>query len=601
MTTKLGVFTVMDSPESFLELYQDKKLKSHADFEKHIDNKIKAQIEFLRINGKGEDLKLNASKTLHFLLNVLQIRLLKSTDDCGQSLSVPYIKDYDNSNGLLYKPLNIDEWINHLATYDEIIFTNNLDNIKKTINSQLATLKVDLYKANHPGIDIDYLNLAPKHIILLDNAVIDIKNHTIKHDLSDYTEYQFIHKTSVPLVFRDQLNETLKFYDTVFKRVMDDWSSNDIENLIFLYQLLFSSFDGNGRESYIFLEGTGGNGKSAFLNICQYLAGKQYTVRLNIDQLDDDGALKPLNESIKLVVGHEAPTDTKISKKTISRFKQLATGEGFQIPVKYKDNQICLCFGLKIQNTNTEISIFENSTAIKRRLISFPWTNVNFSKLTKDDLGFNLDELIGTDRLPGNPDFYSVVLLNLLENYTDFESFTVPTSASTKTKEMLDNADQVYMFFKELVEQDLVPFKVQPLNDLYERYKYWSKLNGSKTMKMIPFSRRLIKVAEEFGYTMSDKRSSIKSLEKNNDFNFKAINELFYNDGLRVSENNRSALLINSNPKITDETYKVFKAEIQDPEFHDNKKELTDCELIMFKMLILKGNHFAQLLSDLYL
>ena len=47
MTTKLGVFTVMDSPESFLELYQDKKLKSHADFEKHIDNKIKAQIEFL--------------------------------------------------------------------------------------------------------------------------------------------------------------------------------------------------------------------------------------------------------------------------------------------------------------------------------------------------------------------------------------------------------------------------------------------------------------------------------------------------------------------------------------------------------------------------
>ena len=45
MATKLGVFTVEDSPESYLELYQDKKLKSHADFEKHIDNKIKAQIE----------------------------------------------------------------------------------------------------------------------------------------------------------------------------------------------------------------------------------------------------------------------------------------------------------------------------------------------------------------------------------------------------------------------------------------------------------------------------------------------------------------------------------------------------------------------------
>lgn len=85
----------------------------------------------MKFDGKGEDLKLNASKTLHFLLNVLQICLLKSTDDCGQSLSVPYIKDYDNSNGLLYKPLNIDEWINHSATYDEIIFTNNLDNIKK--------------------------------------------------------------------------------------------------------------------------------------------------------------------------------------------------------------------------------------------------------------------------------------------------------------------------------------------------------------------------------------------------------------------------------------------------------------------------------------
>lgn len=92
----------------------------------------------MKFDGKGEDLKLNASKTLHFLLNVLQIRLLKSTDDCGQSLSVPYIKDYDNSNGLLYKPLNIDEWINHLATYDEIIFTNNLDNIKKK-NNQLST------------------------------------------------------------------------------------------------------------------------------------------------------------------------------------------------------------------------------------------------------------------------------------------------------------------------------------------------------------------------------------------------------------------------------------------------------------------------------
>lgn len=39
MTQKLGIFTVEDSPESYLELYQDKKLKSHADFEKDIFNK----------------------------------------------------------------------------------------------------------------------------------------------------------------------------------------------------------------------------------------------------------------------------------------------------------------------------------------------------------------------------------------------------------------------------------------------------------------------------------------------------------------------------------------------------------------------------------
>ena len=511
-----------------------------------------------------------------------------------ETIFTPYCVDYDHGNGLLYKVFNTDEWIDHLFSYKDFEANATIDNLKRTVKSQIRTLKLVIYKNNNPTVDIDYLNLPPKHLVLLNNAVIDLKEHIIYHDSSKFEQYHFIYKTPITYIPRKNLSKNDKFYDSVFKKIMNDWSSNNEENLDFLYQLLTAAFDGNGRKSYVFLEGPGGNGKSTFLNMCQYLAGDIYTVRLNINQLDDDGSLKSLDERIKLVVGHDAPTDAKLSKKILGRFKQLTTGEGFQIPVKYQDNQICLCFGLKIQNTNTEISIFENSDAMERRLISFQWTNQNFSKLNKLSTGFNLDELIGTDQYKGEDHFYSIVLLNILENYKDFDEFIIPKSAKEKTLNMLNNADQVYMFFNELHEQDQLIFEYEPINFLYERYKFWSKQNGTQTLQSNQFSKRLIKVAEKFGYTYDVlKKYYINKLIKSNQTNPNFINYYFYNDKLDINLQQRTRCLIKKEPLITQQSLDEMAKFIDVENVELLIDDFTESQIVMSQYLAFLDNPFA--------
>lgn len=584
--------------DSFNTTYQHELFKSNDEFYLYVDNEIKKEFQARLIYNNGKMPKFTTGEVTTLLFKIFKIRLLK-TNTKDESIFTPYCIDYDHGNGLLYKIFNTDEWIDHLYSYKDFVANTTIDNLKRTVKSQIRTLKVVIYKKNNPYIDIDYLNLPPKHLVLLNNAIIDLNEHIIYQDSSKFNQYHFIHKTPITYIPRRNLSKNGKFYDTVFKKIMNDWSSNDVENLNFLYQLLTASFDGNGRKSYVFLEGSGGNGKSTFLNMCQYLAGDNYTVRLNINQLDDDGSLKSLDERIKLIVGHDAPTDAKLSKKILGRFKQLTTGEGFQIPVKYQDNQICVCFGLKIQNTNTEISIFENSDAMERRLISFQWTNENFSKLNKSTTGFNLDELIGTDQYKGDDDFYSIVLLNILENYKDFDEFIIPKSTKEKTLNMLNNSDQVYMFFSELYEQDQLIFEYEPINFLYERYKIWSKQNGTQTLQSNQFSKRLIKVAERFGYSYDPlKKYSVNKLIKLNLANPNFINYQFYNDRLNILTNQRVRCLIKTDSLINQINLEETKEFIDVDNVEKIIDRLTENQIIIIQYLAFLGNPFAMIIND---
>ena len=83
------------------------------------------------------------------------------------------------------------------------------------------------------------------------------------------------------------------------------------------------------------------------------MASKKYTVKLNLQDYLNDNKIGLIDETTKLLVGHDLATGAKLSSALNSRFKELITNEAFMVDVKYKNAKFVQSRSLKIQSTNT--------------------------------------------------------------------------------------------------------------------------------------------------------------------------------------------------------------------------------------------------------
>ena len=458
-----------------------------------------------------------------------------------------WTKDYDDTLGM-YVEANIDELTNII--YEELQL-RNFNAIISHVNARLSKMSPYMYK-------FELLNEPEEELILTNNGLLNTKTYNFTTNQKTIARYDFVSKLDYRILHPSQVDETM--YE-INNRIFSDWADHDDKKLLYLKQVGLAVLDGNGRGVYHIIIASGGNGKSSFLNILEKLAGNYY-VRLNMEEISDDNKLIKLNNTTKLILGHELETKSKFASNTISRLKQLISGDYIKINVKYKDARDVCNTGVKIQATNTLPKIFENTEAIMRRIKIFEWSDINYSKLdTKLDLHGMIQK----------PEFIEATLALLFTGTEVFEEFVQIDSVDRATQGVVNDSDQVYQFLEWLQSSGLL-VGTYTTSIFYEMYKYWNKVeNGNiKPLKKRELTERLKRI--NFDINISSENIRLSSLS-DKDINIDVLNKYFFNNEIKYSRYAMSNKITCSNT-ISDEDIETFKDRMLESDSINEYKDL---------------------------
>lgn len=554
---------------------------SERELNRHFMDLVNKEVQARQLLNKGKTPQFTNNEILKMLVQYLKLKVKVEKSRTGDSFNMLMVLDTDNPAGV-WKPFNLEKYITLISMAIEI------KDVKKTI----ADIALRAMHIDPDFFDIEEIKEPPKEIILAPNCVVNLKTMEQYNSRDGFGEYDFLQSLKfnvLPLKYVDRMMLEIT------RRIHNDWTQGDKDAQTYLKQLEFSSIEGNGRKVYNVLKGDGGNGKSTFLNILENLANPEYAVKLDMQDLMRDNSLKDILPTTKIVLGHDMSTNSKVNSTMLSRFKEFTQGEGFQIEVKYKPNQLCYTNGLKIQNTNSDIAFFENSRAIKRRLIVFNWTDQDFSKLTTDDSEFNLEDLVN-----GNSDkskrFYEALIADMFSEMEYFDKFITIQSSVEYTENMIANADQVYAFMNYLKDQDLLVFNKIPVTILYQMYVLWMKSEnpGSSPLKRRGFTDRVMKLASQFGYVYDSERTRLSSIPLL-DFNAEFLNAMYFDNNINYNRYEMTTTLSKKSNGITSVDVKNFKKRMSELTSNDS---FTTKEMLIIRHLKAKGNIEAAALID---
>ena len=494
----------------------------------------------------------------------------------GSKFQISYwMRDYDNTLNL-FKPAEIDSVINVINSVFEI---SNFSSLITNVNKTLTTVV--------PGFNgFELLKSPPKEILLMKNGVLNTKTFEFSTNINEFGEFDFISKINFRMLDPDQ---TDLYYYNLANKLLNDWMDGNIEKVKYLKQLGISVIDGNGRDVYNIIIGPGGNGKSVYLNILSKLASG-YDVNLDIQDLTDDNKLIELDESTKLIVGHELATNLKLSQNSISRMKQIATADPFKANVKFKDARTIVTNAVKIQATNTLPKIFENNDAILRRIKIITWTVTNFTKLETE---LPLDDIIQRD------EFMEAFISLIFTDTEPFTKFMTIESIERDSREAVSNADQVNLFLEWMDDQGFLLGKI-PTTILYEQYKIWNMQEnpGSSPLKNREFIDRAKKLSAQFNMIYNDKQQTISSLKKN-EFNAEVLNHYYFNNQIKYNKY-ATIRLFECTDVISKDDIKEIKQKLVDCTL-DEHTDLNFKTIMIIEYLVSKNNSDAIAFKELYI
>lgn len=458
-----------------------------------------------------------------------------------------WTKDYDDTLGM-YVEANIDELTNII--YEELQL-KNFNAIISHVNARLSKMSPYMHK-------FELLNEPEEELILTNNGLLNTKTYNFTTNQKTIAQFDFVSKLDYRILHPSQVDETM--YE-INNRIFSDWADHDDKKLLYLKQVGLAVLDGNGRGVYHIIIASGGNGKSSYLNILEKLAGNYY-VRLNMEEISDDNKLIKLNNTTKLILGHELETKSKFASNTISRLKQLISGDYIKINVKYKDARDVCNTGVKIQATNTLPKIFENTEAIMRRIKIFEWSDINYSKLdTKLDLHGMIQK----------PEFIEATLALLFTGTEVFKEFVQIDSVDKATQDVVNDSDQVYQFLEWLKSSGLL-VGTYTTSIFYEMYKYWNKVeNGNiKPLKKRELTERLKRI--NFDINISSENIRLSSLS-DKDINIDVLNKYFFNNEIKYNRYAMSNKITCPNT-ISDEDIETFKDRMLESDSINEYKDL---------------------------
>lgn len=456
--------------------------------------------------------------------SINDVRLTISTNDMFEAIyetcdTAIEIDDKFNSQIYIYHP-DQKIMISNMAFFEKIVtdVSFNYNEKGKQLRIQLivddvakVTQKL-IKKLSRTSFMRKLISIPNYYIVTKNDIVVDIKHQKLL-SLDDISRrYDIISKLPIQYLPKQLLTNNIKskvlLYEEIINRIFTDWSSNQDDVKLLLFQIVYSILQHDNHNKCIIIKGPGGNGKSAFMKILSKIAGEMNTVYANIHQFGDPNSINQISKVTRVIIGDDAATNHKLSDTALSNLKSIVTGDPLSLPVKYMNNVTVWSNALFIQGTNTDISFFENNPALKSRMIVINWTQTNFRSEKPSDITFNLDDLI-EDHL-----FIDTLATYCIDKIKNFNQFTIPESVNKSTEEMIESNDTIQHFLEDVYDQ-IDGFKYLPMSILYEAFRSWSKMYNpsSGIMKFQTFTKSLSRYTEKYKFEIShrDQRKQFKS------------------------------------------------------------------------------------------
>ncbi len=384
-----------------------------------------------------------------------------------------YIKgklQYENLAKYLIENQNIVKINNQLHIYKDGVYTNNLNEIEKSmlqyINNSTKNIRNEV---------INYLNLlapeqvqAPSNLIALGNGIFDIKTK----QLQEFNP-KIIIKNKIPINYNPEA------YSEIVDITLNKICCNDKQLRLLIEEMIgYTLFRRNELGKCFILTGNGNNGKSTLLDVIQAMLGED-----NLSSV----SLKDLGERFKTyqLEGKLANIGDDISNKYIDdneTFKKLVTGEKVNVERKGKDPFDFRNYSKLIFSANELPSINDLSDGLKRRLIFIPF-NAKFSKKDPDFDPFIKDKLLTNESL----EYLLKIGISALERILKNNSFTA-SKASQQIWQQYEEINNPVIAFLEDNKIDNEPTK-----DIYLRYSLYCSESGLRSLSRIAFSREVCK------------------------------------------------------------------------------------------------------------
>lgn len=295
-------------------------------------------------------------------------------------------------------------------------------------------------------------NPSPPNYILFNNGIYDLDKDTL---LPFSNEYVIQNK----LPYNYTKEHTQKSIDIVEKFLLSI-SNNDVEVCSLLKQVIgYITYRKNSLGKTFFLYGVGGNGKSTFFKLLDYIFGKNNIVYKELQDLPKEYNLASLNGKVLTIC--DDVENAYIEKTSI--LKKLITGEPvtarhlYTAPEEFTYNGKILLAGNEIPKMN------DKSNGMGRRLEIIPF-----------EADFTIDPDIHIEDKLFNKEVAERLLYIGIESLKDIlnkKQFIKCKVVEQAKKEYQQGNNHI----KEFVEEYSHLFSTYSANEIFERYKDFCK------------------------------------------------------------------------------------------------------------------------------
>lgn len=352
---------------------------------------------------------------------------------------------------------------------------------------------------------------APSNLIKTTHGVYDL----FKNKYVDVGEDLYF-KQTIDVDLSKPIDKKNPYYQAR-ELMFETWSQGNPDRKNALKFLHLASHIGYGGNRYMLFVGTGGNGKSTYMNMAIGVTGKDVYQTFSMDQLVDDNALVTISPTTRLIVGHELPTNYKFNGLALSRFKALTTGNPISVNRKYLSNVVISNRGVKLQATNDIPRFVGRDNAIDSRLIIVDFGtfdhrhDFSVGDKIKDLTSYSVDELVGDGYKDFGVDEFYATHLNALVHEFQFGSVddlklefsNIEAQLKSEYDALIaETSDDVDIFLREITDSGFFDQELIVYSLVYSMYCEYLKIHnpGSSPLRAKAFATRLTKHLEKFKF-----------------------------------------------------------------------------------------------------